>query len=127
MKSKYPSPTGPLMVLKDDLAAEPRDPLPESMVRTQIYLTRAEHEFLQTEANRQGEPMAAIIRGFIEEKMRPPEDAWTGNPLLEPTVDDPDYSGHEDSAVNHDHYIYGAPKKYAKRRGKWVLSPPLNE
>ena len=30
----------------------------------------------------------------------------------------------EDAAINHDHYLYGTPKKYLKKRGKWVLAEP---
>src|SRR5579871_4033124 len=66
------------------------------MVRTQIYLSQAEHDFVQREAARREEPMAAVIRGFIDEKMELPADAWTNNPMLEPTVSDPDWKGHED-------------------------------
>jgi hypothetical protein len=98
---------------------------PTPMVRTQIYLTRVEHDFLQTESSRLGQPMAAVIRGFIDEKMIIPEDAWTNNPMLAPTVDDPDWKGHEDGAINHDHYIYGCPKKWIKVNGKYVEAPPL--
>jgi hypothetical protein len=98
-----------------------------AMVRTQIYLTRAEHEFVQSEAARRGVPMSRVIRNIIDEKMTIPEDAWTNNSILEPTVVDPDYEGHEDSSLNHDHYAYGAPKKYGKRDGKWVLLPELDE
>ena len=97
------------------------------MVRTQIYLTRAEHEYLQGESARRGEPMAAIIRGLVDEKMRIPEDAWLNNPMLEPTPDVPGWEGHEDGSINHDHYVYGCPKKYEKVNGEWVLLPPLDE
>ena len=31
----------------------------------------------------------------------------------------------EDGAINHDHYIYGCPKKWMKRKGQWVETPPL--
>lgn len=102
--------------------------VPEAtMVRTQIYLTRAEHEFLQFEGARRNEPMAAVIRRIIDEKMVLPDEAWTRNSLLEPTPYDPEYEGHEDSSLNHDHYAYGAPKKYGKRGGKWVLLPVKEE
>jgi hypothetical protein len=94
------------------------------MVRTQIYLTQAEHQFLQSESARRGAPMAAVIRGFIDEKMRIPYDAWTNNPMLEPTVDDPNFEGHEDAALNHDYYAYGGQKKYHKVKGKWVAINP---
>jgi hypothetical protein len=98
-----------------------------SMMRTQIYLTHAEHKFLQSEAARQNEPVSAVIRRIIDEKMELPDEAWTKNPLLEPTVDDPDFEGREDGSLNHDHYAYGAPKKYAKKGGKWVLLPVKDE
>ena len=90
------------------------------MVRTQIYLTRSEHEFVSAEAARQGGPMAAIIRSYIDEKMRLPDAAWRNNPMLEATPKDPGFVLPEDAAINHDHYLYGAAKKYLKKRGKWV-------
>ncbi len=92
-----------------------------AMVRTQVYLTRAEHSFLQQEAVRRGEPMSAYLRKIIDEKMAIPEQAWTSNPMLDPTPGTPDWDGPEDSSLNHDFYAYGAPKKYKKVRGKWVL------
>ena len=82
----------------------------EPMVRTQIYLRQSEYNFCQAEAKRRDEPMAAVIRSYIDEKMEVPEDAWTNNPMLEPTPDDPDHKGHEDAGINHDHYVYGSPK-----------------
>ena len=98
---------------------------PEPMIRTQIYLNKAEHEFLQAEARRRDHPMAAVIRSFIDERMQIPEHAWTDNPLLRLPVEDPTWKGREDGAVNHDHYIYGTPKKWMKRNGKWVETPSL--
>lgn len=106
------------MVLRDK--AEPYQSVP-AMIRTQVYLTRAEHEFLTREGERTGQGMSAALRGIIDEKMNIPEDAWTNNPMLEPTPYDPDYEGREDGSLNHDHYAYGAPKKYKKVRGKWVM------
>jgi hypothetical protein len=98
-----------------------------SMVRTQIYLNQHEYEFVQREAARRDEPMAAVIRGFIDEKMEIPDDAWTKNPILEPSAHDPNWKGHEDGAINHDHYVYGCPKKWIKVKGKFVEAPPLPE
>jgi hypothetical protein len=96
----------------------------EAMMRTQIYLSRAEYDFLQREARHRGEPMAAVIRSFIDEKMEPPEEIWENNPLLAPPAD-PEFIGPEDGAINHDHYLYGTPKKWMKQKGKWVETPPL--
>ncbi len=90
------------------------------MIRTQIYLNSSEHEFLRREAFRRDQPMAAVIREFIDEKMEIPEDAWANNPMLRPTVPDPDWKGHEDGGINHDHYISGGPKQWVKVKGKYV-------
>jgi hypothetical protein len=55
-----------------------------------------------------------------------PDSAWINNPLLALAAD-PDFVGPEDGAINHDHYIYGGPRKWMKRRGQWVEAPPLPE
>jgi hypothetical protein len=122
-KRKYPSAKSSVSELKENPAL--LEPQGSTMVRTQIYLSKAEHDFLQSESRRRDEPMASIIRSFIDEKMEIPEEAWTNNPMLEPTVSDPDAEGHEDSSINHDHYIYGCPKKWIKVKGEWIESPPL--
>ena len=119
---KYSSAPKPPDVLRD-LPALTRG-LNESvgMVRTQIYLTRTEHGFIEAEAARRGETMAAVIRGCIDDKMRVPDTAWAANPMLEPTPSDAGLELPEDAAINHDHYLYGTAKKYLKKRGKWVLA-----
>lgn len=94
-----------------------------AMVRTQIYLTRAEHDFLQAEAGRRNEPMSAVLRQIIDEKMIIPEDAWANNPLLRATPKVEGWKGRRDGSINHDHYIYGGPKKYHEVNGEWV---PIN-
>lgn len=99
----------------------------EPMVRTQIYLSKPEYNFVQREASRRDEPMAAVIRAFIDEKMEIPDDAWTNNPMLRPTVPDPDWDSPSDAAINLDHYLYGSPKKWIKVKGKYVEAPPLPE
>lgn len=99
----------------------------EAMLRTQIYLSKAEHEFVQRESLRRNVPMAAVIRQFIDEKMEAPERAWLNNPMLAPSAEDPSWQGHEDGALNHDHYIYGAPKRFVKNHGQWVDAPALPE
>ncbi len=120
--NKYPTHKALMRKLKEAALAYEVD---EPMVRTQIYLSQQEHEFIQREAKRRDEPMAAVIRGFIDEKMEIPEDAWTNNPMLRPAVPDPDSKGREDGGINLDHYLYGVPKDYIKVKGKWVEAPPL--
>jgi hypothetical protein len=102
-------------------------PAPETMVRTQIYLTRKEHEFLQIEADRRGEPMSAFLRRLIDERMQLPETAWKRNPMLDETPDVEGWTGREDGALNHDHYIYGGAKKYERGTEGWQLQPPIKE
>lgn len=108
-----------------DLA--PEAPPAESMVRTQIYLTRSEHEFLTLEADRRGEPMSAFLRRIIDERMQLPEAAWNRNPMLDETPDVEGWTGHEDGALNHDHYVYGGAKKYERTAQGWELQPPIKE
>lgn len=126
MKTKYTVKKAKPQFLKEAaLAYEPDET--EPMVRTQIYLSRREHDFVSQEAGRLGQPMAAVIRLFIDEKMDVPEDVWSNNPLLDPPVNDPNWKTRPDGALNHDHYIYGAPKKFVERKGRWVEAPPLPE
>jgi hypothetical protein len=120
---KYPQHKSSAAKLKEAAVADEVQDAP--MVRTQIYLNREEYDFVQTEARRRNEPMAAVIRNFIDEKMEIPEDAWTNNPMLRPWPHDPDWKGHEDGGINHDHYLYGVPKNVIKVKGKWVDAPPL--
>jgi hypothetical protein len=96
----------------------------ETMIRTQIYLNRAEHEFLRAESARRDAPMAAVIRSYIDEKMEVPVEAWSANPMLDPTPIDPGFKGQTDGAINHDHYVYGAPRKFEKVAGQWVPAAP---
>jgi hypothetical protein len=121
--AKYPRAAKPAASLKESAAVEAGVGGP--MVRTQIYLSKEEYDFVQREASRRNEPMAAVIRGIIDEKMELPEDVWSNNPMLEPTPHDPDWEGHEDAGINHDHYLYGCPKKWIKVKGKYVEAPPL--
>src|SRR5271170_7482123 len=116
--TKYPSSQSPHMELKETAVMKQTEN--STMVRTQIYLSKPEHDFVQAEARRRDEPMAAVIRGFIDEKMELPADAWTNNPMLRPFPPDPKWKGHEDGGINLDHYLYGAPKSWIKQNGKWV-------
>ena len=120
---KYPQHKSSAAELKEAAVADEVQDAP--MVRTQIYLNREEYDFVQAEARRRNEPMAAVIRNFIDEKMEIPEDAWTNNPMLRPWPHDPDWKSHEDAGINHDHYLYGVPKDVIKVKGKWVDAPPL--
>jgi hypothetical protein len=122
-KTRYPAQKGPAIGLKRGAVADEIVEAP--MIRTQIYLNKEEHEFVRREASRRDEPMAAVIRRFIDEKMKIPEDAWTNNPMLKSWPSDPDSDSPPDAAINHDHYLYGCPKKWIKVNGQYVEAPPL--
>jgi len=115
---KYPALKSSAMELKEAAVAYEVEAAP--MIRTQIYLNKNEYDFVQAEAKRRDEPMAAVIRDLIDEKMEIPEDAWTNNPMLDPTPKDSSFHLPEDAAINHDHYLYGTPKKYVKVKGRWL-------
>ena len=120
---KYPPLKSSSLELKEAAVAYEVEEAP--MVRTQIYLNKNEYEFVQREASRRDEPMAAVIRNFIDEKMKLPDEAWTNNPMFKPWPADPDNDSPEDAAINHDHYLYGGPKKWIKVKGKYIEAPPL--
>lgn len=104
-------------------ASAPGEPS-QPMVRTQIYLSARQQEFLQRQAQREGETMAGMIRRFIDEQMEVPEGAWKNNSLLDPAPEDPANDLPQDASINLDHYVYGSPKAFKKVRGKWVPSAP---
>lgn len=121
--AKYPKSKNAPSELKEsvEIAEPPSGP----MVRTQIYLSKEEHDFLAAESRRRNEPMAAIIRAFIDEKIQMPEDAWANNPIFKPWPKGAGSEGPEDAGINLDHYLYGVPKDWIKVRGEWVEAPPL--
>ena len=84
------------------------------MVRKQIYIDDDLDEGLKVLSARTGEPEAAhvraALRGYIEAHRIPAEDA---DPLyaMIGMVDD---QGPTDVAEEHDHYLYGTPKRHGK-------------
>ena len=91
----------------------------EHMVRTQLYLPQATYRALVERAQKQGLTMAEQIRDAVDEYLKRTEDEDEGV-ILRP--DDPFFkmfglfdSGIDDLGVNHDHYLYGAPKRQPDR------------
>jgi hypothetical protein len=87
----------------------------DNMVRTQVYLPKATYQALVERARQQGLTMAVQIRAALDEYLQRSQDEDEG-PILQP--DDPLFammgifdSGVPDIAVNHDHYLYGTPKR----------------
>ena len=87
----------------------------ENMVRTQVYLTRTIYDKLQKRAEKQRLTLAVQIREALEDYIERVESEADDDILH---ADDPIFqmigmadSGLGDLSVNHDHYLYGAPKR----------------
>lgn len=87
----------------------------ENMVRTQVYLTRGTYERLQKRAKEHDVTLALQIREALEGYLEQAETKLDDGILH---ADDPIFkmigmfdSGLGDLSVNHDHYLYGAPKR----------------
>jgi predicted transcriptional regulator len=79
------------------------------MERTQIYLDEELKEALRAVAEREGRSLAAVVREAVAEYVSTRRDVAEDDPLLAligiggGTI--------TDGAINHDHYLYGAPKE----------------
>jgi len=87
----------------------------ENMVRTQVYLPRNIYNKLQARADRQGLTLAVQVRAALEGYLERVE-AEDDDGILH--ADDPIFqligaaaSKEGDLSVNHDHYLYGWPKR----------------
>ena len=94
------------------------------MKRKQIYIEEGQEERLKRLAATRGLPEAALIREAVAEYLTAQE-----APQFESMEDTPLWNivgiatgpGPIDGSLNHDHYIYGVPKKYRiTRTGKVV-------
>lgn len=87
----------------------------EKMVRTQVYLPRAIYNKLQERAQKREMTLALQIRAALEDYLDRVESEDDDGILH---ADDPIFkmigmfeSDADDASVNHDHYLYGAPKR----------------
>ena len=87
----------------------------EKMVRTQVYLPRAIYDKLQQRAQKQKLTLALQIRAALEDYLDRAESEDDDGILR---ADDPIFkmigmfkSDVNDASVNHDYYLYGAPKR----------------
>jgi hypothetical protein len=87
----------------------------ENMVRTQVYLPRSIYDRLQKRAAKHDLTLAVQIRAALEDYLERAE-AEEDDGILH--ANDPIFkmigmfdSGLGDLSVNHDHYLYGAPKR----------------
>lgn len=89
--------------------------MPMSHVTTTIRLPRELHEQLRRRAFERRVSLAELVRGAVQEMLARPPGTGAALPALE---DDPFWSvvgsvegGPSDEAFQHDHYLYGTPKK----------------
>ena len=86
------------------------------MKRKQIYIEESQERELKERAQKRGVPEAVLIREaldvYLAEKPFPRFERPEDNPLwgIVGLIDDP--NAPTDGSINHDHYIYGTPKKY---------------
>lgn len=83
----------------------------DKLKRTQIYLTQEQITHLQSHGRKSGQPMAELVReavtAYLTEKRK--KISLKDDPIN--TLVGAFASDVNDAAVNHDHYIYGVPKK----------------
>lgn len=87
------------------------------MIRKQVYIDDELDRALKLAAARTGRPEAEHVRAALHEYLRRfIEDSTTGDPLLDLVglVEEP--SGPDDVAEEHDHYLYGAPRRTRRRQ-----------
>jgi len=83
-----------------------------SMIRTQVLLTEDDLAAVRSEAKRLGISMSEVIRRQLKPLKDDPPPCSEEDPFLAliGSFSDPDSPG--DVSVNHDHYLYGGPKKH---------------
>jgi len=77
--------------------------------RTQVLLTRAQHHYLKSRAVRQGSNVSAIVRELIQTDMERRQQAIENDPFWE--IVGMVAGGDPDAGVEHDHFVYGTPRK----------------
>lgn len=81
-----------------------------TMIRKQVYITEELNEELKRLAARTGKPEAEHVRAALLRYLDDGEPIDGGSPLDRLVGLVENQQGPTDVAVNHDHYLYGAPK-----------------
>ncbi len=81
------------------------------MIRTQIYIPETLHTKLQRLAEEKRQPMAALVRQFIEDGVRTTGQDISGKTTIKQLLQIQARGGPNDLSTNLDHYLYGGPKK----------------
>ncbi len=83
--------------------------------RTQVYFPEELYKRLKKRAKKEGKSVAALIREASEEYLKEEEKEidWENDPFFKAAGIFSSKDG--DLSINHDHYLYGAPKKKFKK------------
>lgn len=82
------------------------------MIRTQMYLDDKLYKALKQLAKKKKKSMAEVTRELLEEAVEKKTTTDTsGIKVLQRLIDLKLTGGPNDLAKNHDHYLYGGPKK----------------
>ncbi len=82
------------------------------MIRTQIYIPETTHKGLLKLAEVKGEPMAKLIRDFIEEGIKTATEIdYTGKKAIRNLLHIKATGEPKDLSTNLDYYLYGGTKK----------------
>ncbi|MEI6533127.1 MAG: CopG family transcriptional regulator [Candidatus Roizmanbacteria bacterium] len=87
------------------------------MKRTQIYLPEKEHAEIKRLADATGTSIAEVIRGYVEVGLKKNTNIdKSGKKVMMDLMNMRFSGGPPDLSINHDHYLYGAPKKKYKKK-----------
>lgn len=78
--------------------------------RTQVYFPKELYRRLEKKAKKESKSSAAVIREAVERYLEQEREIdWDNDPLFKAAGFIK--SGVTDMSINHDHYLYGMPKK----------------
>lgn len=77
--------------------------------RTQVYFPEKLYRDVKKRAKAESKSLAAVVREAVEKHLEEKEIDWENDPIFKAAGIVK--SGVRDLAVNHDHYLYGSPKK----------------
>ena len=85
--------------------------------RTQVYFPKDVYRRIEKKANKESKSSAAVVREAVERylaKENKKEIDWDNDPFFKAAGFFASEEG--DLSVNHDHYLYGAPKKTSGKK-----------
>lgn len=89
--------------------------------RTQVYFPLATYRRIARTAKRKSKSSAQVIREavdlYLEKDEKEKEIDWENDPIFK-AAGFIKSSGVTDSSINHDHYLYGSPRKEVRPKKK---------